>query len=594
MIESIFVRNITAGDFWNMERRPEQAPSGGGGQTYIDIPLGGIEFSGLAQFLGVSTETIEDHQSVNIMVNPIGHGTSSNITFAPRGTQNASRYRIINQNKHSEENNQRHSSWMVANGFPEMPENVNQSANIPTQLIENLKIYIVKTTEGNYYAGYVNQSAIPNYWPQVRALQTLFNVRSTAILHMTDLCDNSMVLEIINTWKHKPNVLLYGPPGTGKTHTMNALWKALRDEEDIECISLDSTNSNNPFVMESIPLPFERPVITSWVTFHQNYNYENFILSIKPVPNGATFQLEAHAGALLDAAIKIDSEMQAEYSELGENKAAIIFIDELNRGNVSRIFGEFITFMDSEYRKDINNSPIPVPLNNINNMTSIRTETIKLRDGSAVSLPIPWFFPKNVYILASMNSVDRAVAPLDSALSRRLHKINVFPNMDELAVHLNIENAYRLLTITESDDISEIKAEEVAWLLLYRINYELSLLMGRDYELGQSYLYSLQTIHNQDEKYKILAKIWDNLIFPQIQERFSNRSEEILRILRLNAMSPIRPTDQYLYKQKLKPLSNTHISQSPWTLNTVMFSKEFSANPENVKYSLRFLAGLNH
>lgn len=589
MIESIFVRNIQKGDFWNMERRSEQAPRGGGGQTYIDIPLGGIDFSGLAQFLGVPTKTIEDHQSVNISVHPIGNGETSVITFGPRGEQNASRYRIVNQNKHSEDNNQRHSAWMVTNGFPEMPKDVDSSSNIPTDLIENLRIYIVKTAEGSYYAGYINQPTIPVHWPQIRALQAIFDVRSTAILYMADLCNNSIALEIINTWQNKPNVLLYGPPGTGKTHTMNELWKTLSNNENIECISLNPTDLDNPFVMESVPLPFERPVITNWVTFHQNYSYENFILATKPVPNGVGFQLEPHAGTLLDAALRIDPELQIN-NPIGNSKTAVIFIDELNRGNVSRIFGEFITFMDAEYRKDVNLSPIPVPLNNVSNATSSRTETIKLKDGTPISLPVPWYFPKNVYILASMNSVDRAVAPLDSALSRRLHKINIFPNMDQLAIHLNIENPYAMLKIAEDDDASDIEVEKIAWLLLYRLNYELALLIGRDYELGQSYLYGLQANIDQNEKYKILAKIWDNLIFPQIQDRFSNRSEEILRILRLNSS----PTAQYLYQQKPKPLSNTHESESPWTLNTVIFSKEFTINPERVKYSLRFLSGLNN
>lgn len=589
MIESIFVRNITAGDFWNIERRTDQGPTGGGGQTYLDIPLGSIGFERLAQFLGVPSEVINTHQSVDITVHTVGHGGTSTITFAPRGQQNASRYRIVNQNRHSE-NSERHSAWTNQNGFPELPLNVTAQAEIPNALIQDLKIYIVKTADGNYYAGYINISAIPTTWPQVAALRAIFNVRSSAILTMSELCDNSMALEIINTWQHKPNVLLYGPPGTGKTHTMNALWKTLSSGENIECISLNPADFDNPFVMESIPLPFEGPVITNWVTFHQNYSYENFILATKPVPNGgAGFQLEPHAGTLLDAALRIDPEMQAD-NQIGDSKTAVIFIDELNRGNVSRIFGEFITFMDLEYRKDVNSSPIPVPLNNVSNASSSRTETIKLKDGTSVSLPVPWYFPKNVYILASMNSVDRAVAPLDSALSRRLHKINIFPNMDQLAFHLNIEEPYTLLNIAEDEDTSDIEVEKVAWLLLYRLNYELALLMGRDYELGQSYLYGLQGNLNQDEKYKILAKIWDNLIFPQIQERFSNRSEEILRILRLNA----GPSTQYLYQQKPKPLSNMHESESPWTLNPVIFSKEFAINPDKVKYSLRFLAGLSN
>lgn len=586
-IKSIFVRNLTRGDFWNMERPSSTGPVGGGGQKYIDIPMGSISFSQLANFLGITEREMTALPEVEIMVNPIGAGNPSLLKFASRGAGNNTRYRIANQNIHSSET-QRHDSWTATNSFPTLPAGIASSGDIPAILVDNIRVFIIKTTDSQYYAGYVNSDTVPADWPSTVNLNEIFNVGSAKIITESELCENTMAIEILNLWKHKPNVLLYGPPGTGKTHIMNQLWKVLNNNEQIECLSIDSSNQNNPFILEAISLPFERDMLTKWVTFHQNYSYENFILATKPVPNGGAFHLEVHAGILLDAAISIDSDISGNE----ENKTAIIFIDELNRGNVSRIFGEFITFMDLEYRKDVSQHPLPVPLNSLNNESHIRTEIIKLRDGSEVNLPIPWFFPKNVYILASMNSVDRAVAPLDSALSRRLHKINIFPNMDELAIHLNINNPHHLLS-THRDPNDPIKAEEVAWLLLYRVNYELASLMGRDFELGHSYLYSLKNISEEDDKYLMLAKIWDNLIFPQLQERFLNRPNEILRILRLDDISDTEPSEQYLYKQKVKPLSYAEQSESPWTLESIHLSKEFIASQEDVKYTLRFLSGLS-
>lgn len=587
-IDSIFVRNISATDLCNMERRPGTGPTGGGGQTYIDVPLSNIGFPKLAKFLGITSEYMQTLPSIELNVHPIGVGEASTLEFASRGGENADRYRITNQNRHAA-GNQRHSSWTETNGFPILAVNPERASDVPAEIVSNLKIFIIKMTDGNYYAGYVNSDTIPDDWPSSNNLNEIFNVNAAKIITASELCENSMALEILHSWNSKPNVLLYGPPGTGKTHVMNQLWKVFNNNEQIECLALDASSPTNPFILEEMPLPFENNIITKWVTFHQNYSYENFILNVKPVPNGAAFHLETHAGALLDAAISIDANIMG----TDENKTAIIFIDELNRGNVSRIFGEFITFMDLEYRKDTSGFPLPVPLNNLNNVTQIRTEAIKLRDGREINLPIPWFFPKNVYILASMNSVDRAVAPLDSALSRRFHKINIFPNMDELAVHLSIENPYRLLADNRGPD-EDLQAKEVAWLLLYRINYELASLMGKDFELGHSYLYSLKdTAEDEDIKYLALAKIWDNLIFPQLQDRFSNRSDEILRILRLNNMSEVEPRDIYLYKQKEKPLANSYHSESPWTLRTVFLSKEFESDSEAVKYTLRFLAGLS-
>lgn len=586
-IDSILVRQLTRSDFWNIEK-PRGSNTGGGGQTYIDLPLGNIPNEALAEFLSVPTSVIDNKQNATINAIPIGTGNPSDLIFTSRGAANASRYRIINQNKNSV-SSERHDGWKDLNGFPSLPAGIPDAASINAALYENIKLLVIKADDGRYFAGYTNSATIPVSWPQITGLTEIFDVSSSAIIKFSKLCGNLEVHEIFNAWKRKPNVLLYGPPGTGKTHLMNLLWKSFSSNETIQCASIDSTSATNPFQTEDISLPFDGPILTKWITFHQNYSYENFILATKPLPSGATFQLKPYAGSMLNAAISIKS------TSPDSPKTAIIFIDELNRGNVSRIFGEFITFMDFEYREFPGSSPIPVPLNNLNNSAANRTEDIVLEDGTSVSLPIPWFFPKDIYILASMNSVDKAVAPLDSALSRRLHKINIFPNMEELAAILEISNTSTLLELREEDTtvLGNIKAEEVAWLLLYRLNYELSSLMGRDFELGHSYLFSISSKNNDNDKYHELSKIWDNLIYPQLQDRFSNRADEILKILRLDSDSGASPSADYLFKQKKKPLAHgSRRTVSPWTLENISLSKEFENNPAHVIYTLKFLSGL--
>lgn len=593
-IESILVRTLTGIDLFNMERVIGQGPSGGGGQLFIDLPLGKIGYNGLAEFLSVSVETINKLKEVTIKVIPIGDGAPSDLTFAPRGGANSERYRISNQNRHYK-GNQRHAGWSQENGFPTIPKTAKGATDIPNSLYENIKLYIVKMTDGTYYAGYVGSNSRPHNWVNVSGLDKIFDVKSCEIIYFSELCQDSKIFEFFTAWEHKPSVLLYGPPGTGKTHLMNRLWETLNSGEPIQCLSINPEDRENPFFLEDIDLPFEGPIRTKWLTFHQNYSYENFILATKPVPYGSAFSLKPYAGSLLDMALSIDSTIQDQDDEVGNAKTAIIFIDELNRGNVSRIFGEFITFMDFEYRKESVSSPIPVPLNNLNNVSAIKTEKLILENGIEIDLPIPWYFPKNVYILASMNSVDKAVAPLDSALSRRLFKMNIFPSMEELASHLRISNPHALLDIQETDTlkINSITVEEIAWLLLYRLNYNLSVLMGKDFELGQSYLYSIKNKVDENEKYNELAKIWDKFIYPQILERFANRPDEVLHILRIDTFSPIRPTGDYLFEQKKKPLAYEGSGDnSPWTLKEVLLEKEFKIHPEKVKYTFKFLAGL--
>lgn len=591
-IDSILVRNLTAGDLWNMERPRGTGPDGGGGQTYIDLPLGSIPFASLAKFLNVPVASIDNFNSVSINAFPIGVGEESTLTFSSRGGANSNRYRIINQNQYRT-NSERHDGWSTTNGFPSIPADAISATTIPNTLYENIKLFIVKMVDNTYYVGYVDSDRKPDNWSDSRGLSAIFSVASCEIIYFSDFCDESEVLNILSAWKRKPNVLLYGPPGTGKTYLMNKLWDAFSGGDPIQCLSVDANNRDNPFFYEPALLPFEETIKTSWVTFHQNYNYENFIFATKPIPNGATFELKPYAGLLLESAIYIDANLQVAFPTLGEHKTAIIFIDELNRGNVSRIFGEFITFMDCDYRDGTDNMPLPVPLNNLDNESVTRTKKIILGDGIEIDLPIPWYFPKNVYILASMNSVDKAVAPLDSALSRRFHKINIFPSMSKLAAHLNIDNYHRLLDITNTEGIDNIKVEEIAWLLLYRLNYNFAILMGKDFEIGHSYFYTLSSMHTDHDKYLELAKIWDNSIYPQLQERFSNRADEVLRILRLGRNAEDLPSTDYLYTQKKRPLaSDANAIISPWTLNEVSLEQEFKINSNRVIYTLKFLAGL--
>src|SRR5690606_33917112 len=68
-----------------------------------------------------------------------------------------------------------------------------------------------------------------------------------------------------------------------------------------------------------------------------------------------------------------------------------------------------------------------------------QTEPLRRLDGSHTALPLPWWFPSEVYLLATMNSVDRAVAPLDTALGRRFERIDAMPDLEVLAVALGVD-----------------------------------------------------------------------------------------------------------------------------------------------------------
>jgi hypothetical protein len=251
-----------------------------------------------------------------------------------------------------------------------------------------------------------------------------------------------------------------------------------------------------------------------------------------------------------------------------------------------------------------------------------KTEDLERTGFADVQLPRPWFFPSNLYVLASMNSVDRAVAPLDSALARRFARIEVPPDMEFLAEYLGLGNVSDLVQLakrvipeatseeTEDDEESAagdseessqeamnasaastppITASHVAWLLLYRINYEIAVTLGPDFELGHTYVMGVAKETGEDGKFRSLGRAWDQAIYPQLHERFINRLDELLRILRLDQSTPAG----YLFSKRARPAIFTR-STRVRDIPTVMSLTEASIDHlDQVVLTLKYLAGLS-
>lgn len=164
--------------------------------------------------------------------------------------------------------------------------------------------------------------------------------------------------------RRKKNVILEGAPGVGKTFAARRLAWALMGEKDDSRIEL--------------------------VQFHQSYSYEDFILGYKP--DGAGFALKE--GVFYQFCERAAARSQEDF---------FFLIDEINRGNLSRIFGEMLMAVEREYR------------------------------GTAVRLPEgDWLFsvPENVYLIGMMNTADRSLALMDYALRRRFGFFEMRPGFD--------------------------------------------------------------------------------------------------------------------------------------------------------------------
>lgn len=470
-VDAIFYKTINPGDLWNIDRAPGTV-QGGGGQTYID--LAGIDDNELQEFLKYGTSEEKDNEErkkITINASKIGEpDVVSEITFDPRPKR--PNYRITNQHR------ERHPAWRAENGFPTVPIAATGAASVNN--IPNLCIFIVRTIERQYYAGYINSPIIPGEWPQDVGLEALFHGEKKGILWFSHKLP-PIIEQIFDAWELSPNVLLYGPPGTGKTFAMQYVWKLLQVEQSEYSMSMNPYDQVTPFI-DAEPNPiyvFKGRNRVEWLTFHQNFSYEEFVFSLRPKTSIETgFMLEPKLGVLMDVAVSVDP-------TLGDYDNGIIFIDELNRGNVSRIFGQFLTFLELDKRgwdEDGNENhmrlPVPLPQLQIN---VDKTEGVTLLNGNKIELPWPYYFPYPVFILASMNSVDRAVAPLDTALARRFYKIECAPDYSFLANYLNVD-----IQAISGKSREILTARETAYLLLKRVNDFLASVLGADFELGES------------------------------------------------------------------------------------------------------------
>ncbi|EIQ3214544.1 McrB family protein [Campylobacter coli] len=170
-------------------------------------------------------------------------------------------------------------------------------------------------------------------------------------------------------------------------------------------------------------------------------------------------------------------------------KSYIIIIDEINRGNVSKIFGELITLIEPSKRIG-------------------ESEELK------VALPYSgkkFGVPKNVYILGTMNTADRSITSLDTALRRRFEFIEMMPDVSKLSM-----------------DCEGINLQE----LLKAINTRIEYLLDREKTIGHAFFISVENLED-------LKKVFKNKIIPLLQEYFYNDYALIYAVLNKNGMLEI-------------------------------------------------------
>ena len=256
------------------------------------------------------------------------------------------------------------------------------------------------------------------------------------------------------------NQILYGPPGTGKTYSTKEL---------IDDIIKDQTITKDRSC--------------KFITFHQSYSYEEFIEGIKPVidANNKEVKYEIAKGIFKELCLEANKDKKNNY---------VIVIDEINRGNISKIFGELITLIEEDKRIDPNGED--------------DFENTQVKDDELlVTLPYSkqkFGVPNNLYIIGTMNTSDRSIASVDIALRRRFKFIEKMPQKN-LVADFGIE----------FNKVFE------------NLNNKIRILLDRDHQIGHSYF--INTKYNEENgnnNIETLKNIWFSEILPLLNEYFYN------------------------------------------------------------------------
>ncbi len=290
------------------------------------------------------------------------------------------------------------------------------------------------------------------------------------------------------------NVIFYGPPGTGKTYTT-----AKRAVEICKTESEKELTDYSEIMKKYNELKKKNRI--EFITFHQSYGYEEFIEGIKPIVLNEDDESDSENSQeikyeIVDGIFKKFCD-EARKAQDKENNEYVLIIDEINRGNISKIFGELITLIET---------------------------TKRAGKEECISTKLPYSkeeftVPDNVYIIGTMNTADRSIALMDTALRRRFKFEEMLPDYDLL-----------------KDIFVEDKGVKVnIGAMLKVINERIEYLYDREHTIGHAVFLEKGKDNRIDIDINKLENIFKKSIIPLLQEYFYEDYEKIRIVLGDNA-----------------------------------------------------------
>jgi len=286
---------------------------------------------------------------------------------------------------------------------------------------------------------------LPNDLPLLGSPPTVDNLEALADELLLDV---EFLGEIEVLLMDKRQVIFQGPPGTGKTYVAQALANYLAESEDLVTL----------------------------VQFHPSYAYEDFVRGFRPsITENGQVAFELRDGPLLRAAEKARRNKDARH---------FLIIDEINRGNIAKVFGELYFLLEYRDKK-------------------IRMQYQKEGEDE-------FSLPKNLYIIGTMNTADRSIALVDLALRRRFHFIEFHPDNDPVKSLLGLW--------------LEKEAPEIRWTADVVREANVQLEEYKHAAIGPSY-FMRKGLQKED-----VPRIWKHSVLPYIEELLFGDDKKIQQL----------------------------------------------------------------
>ena len=302
----------------------------------------------------------------------------------------------------------------------------------------------------------------------------------TMLFEYSKLFMENSTMDSSNNFRHQltqsllksPNLILHGAPGTGKTYLAKE-------------IAVELTNGNKDQI--------------GFVQFHPSYDYTDFVEGLRPVSNGdgaIEFKLQ-------DGIFKKFCQKARDAKKTGGQDNFVFIIDEINRGEISKIFGELFFLIDSDYRGE---------------KGSVSTQYANLHETDD-----KFYIPENVYIIGTMNDIDRSVDTFDFAMRRRFRFVEV-----------TAESQLGMLDTALGDKAEEAKKR------LRNLNVAIENVqeLNSHYHIGPSYFLNLKDVGFDYES------LWSDYLKPLLEDYVRGSYDEAETLETLKKAFDLTKNDQ--------------------------------------------------